>query len=440
MDKNLPTAAIIGRSNVGKSTLFNRLIEKRISIMHDDFGVTRDRVIQTCTWLGRDFNLIDSGGFSKNLNLSFQTEINSQVEIAISEADIIIFLVSGVDGITKEDIIISNMLKKLGKKIILAVNKSDNLEMTLSANNFYSLGIGEPIAISSVHGIGISDLLDQVINTLPEKTKSKGAEYLRIGFVGKPNVGKSTLVNSLLNDERVIVSKESGTTRDAIDTFLKVDGENLILTDTAGLKRNKKALDDVEWYAELRTQLTILNSDITILLVDHTQKITQIDEKIMGILKDEYKPVIVAINKVDQLNNEDRKELEDTIRTKFKFAPWVPIMFISALEKKNIIKLLQKAKELDTLRKIQINKSALNDFLMEIQMIKKPPRHNGINIKLNYITYSNIKFPHFIIFSNKPNWVHFSYIRFIENQIRNVFNLDGIPIKISIKGKSNGNR
>jgi len=218
MDKNLPTVAIIGRSNVGKSTLFNRLIEKRVSIMHDEFGVTRDRIIQTCEWLGRQFNLIDSGGFSRNLNLSFQTEINSQVEVAISEADVIIFLVSGVDGLNNEDVFVSNMLKKLGKKIILAVNKSDNLEMTLSANNFYSLGIGEPIPISSVHGIGISTLLDKLIKILPEKTNTKVQDYLRIGFVGKPNVGKSTLVNALLNDERVIVSKEAGTTRDAIDT------------------------------------------------------------------------------------------------------------------------------------------------------------------------------------------------------------------------------
>ncbi len=434
MDRRLPTVAIVGKPNVGKSTLFNRLIQKRISIMHDSSGVTRDRVYHTCEWLSRKFNLIDSGGFSKNLGLSFQTEINTQVEIAMQEADIVIFLVSVIDGMTKEDSIVATRLKKLGKGVIIAVNKSDNLELAISASNFYSAGFGEPIAISSVHGIGISDLLDRIINEIPKKEISE-KNNTRIGIIGKPNVGKSTLVNSLLNDERTIVSDIAGTTRDAIDTLLKVDGQEITLTDTAGLKKNKQALDDIEWYAELRTQLTILNSDITILLIDKGQSITAIDEKIMGILKEEYKPVIVAVNKTDELDLDERRAVELEIRQKFKFAPWVPIMFISAKDGKNTHKLIRNAMEIDERRKFDVNKSALNDFLMDIQMIKKPPRHNGINIKLSYMTFSNTKFPHFIIFANHPEWVHFSYVRFIENQIRNVFDLEGIPIKISIKGK-----
>lgn len=434
MDRRLPTVAIVGKPNVGKSTLFNRLIQKRISIMHDSSGVTRDRVYHTCEWLSRKFNLIDSGGFSRDLNLSFQAEINTQVEIAMQEADIIVFLVSAIDGMTKEDSVVATRLKKLGKGVIIAVNKSDNLEMSIAASNFYSAGFGEPIPISSVHGIGISDLLDRIIAQIPKKEVSE-RQNTRIGIIGKPNVGKSTLVNALLNDERTIVSDIAGTTRDAIDTFLKIDGEEITLTDTAGLKKNKQALDDIEWYAELRTQLTILNSDVTILLIDKTQSITQIDEKIMGILKEEYKPVIVGVNKTDELSLDERKEVEAEIRNKFKFAPWVPIMFISAKDGKNIHKLIRKAMEIDELRRFEINKSALNEFLMDIQMIKKPPRHNGINIKLSYMTFSNAKFPHFIIFANHPEWVHFSYVRFIENQIRNVFDLEGIPIKISIKGK-----
>ena len=437
MNKKLPTVAIVGRPNVGKSTLFNRLIQKRISIMHDESGVTRDRIYHTCEWLNRKFNLIDSGGFSRNLNLSFQTEINTQVEIAMSEADVIIFLLSSVDGIVNEDFFVANKLKTINKKIIVAINKSDNLEMAFTSSNYYSLGFGEPIPISSIHGIGISNLLDKIISEVPAKKDDLWSESLRIGIIGKPNVGKSTLVNSLLNDDRTIVSDISGTTRDAIDTFIKIKGENFIITDTAGLKKNKKSLKDVEWYAELRTRLTIINSDITVLLLDKNQEVSVIDEKIMGILKEEYKPVIVAVNKVDELSIEDRREIKTVIRNKFKFAPWVPIMFISAKEKKNIHKLMEKIKEIDTKRGLEINKSSLNEFLMEIQMIKKPPRHNGINIKLSYITYLNKKFPHFIIFSNHPEWVHFSYIRFIENQIRNIFNLEGIPIKISIRGKRN---
>lgn len=434
MDKNIPTVAIVGRPNVGKSTLFNRLIQKRISIMHDETGVTRDRIYHTCEWLSRKFNLIDSGGLSKNLNLSFQTEINTQVEIAMQEADMIIFLTSSTDGVTKEDMVVSGMLRKLGKKVILAVNKSDNLEMAISSSNFYTIGFGEPIPISSIHGIGIADLLDKIIEEMPKKEPSI-FNGLRVGIIGKTNVGKSTLVNALLHDERTIVSDIAGTTRDSIDTFLKINGKDIILTDTAGLKKNKQALNDIEWYAELRTQLTIINSDITVLLIDKGQNISQIDEKIMGILKEEYKPTIIAVNKIDELSVKERKEVKEELRLKFKFAPWVPIIFISAKEKKNIHKLMNIVQELDERRKFEINKSALNQFLMDIQMIKKPPRHNGINIKLSYITFSNVKFPHFIIFSNHPEWVHFSYTRFIENQIRNIFNLEGIPIKISIRGK-----
>ncbi len=440
MDRKLPTVAIVGRPNVGKSTLFNRLIEKRISIMHDESGVTRDRIYHHCEWLNRGFNLIDSGGFSKNLNLSFQTEINTQVEIAMSEADVIVFLLSAVDGITKEDLIVSKKLKDIGKKVIVAINKSDNLEMSLTSSNYYSLGFQEPVPISSIHGIGISNLLDNIISLIPNKKTNLLSSSLRIGIIGKPNVGKSTLVNSLLSDERTIVSNIPGTTRDSVDTFIKVNGKDFTITDTAGLKKNKQSLNDIEWYAELRTRLTIINSDITILLIDKKQEVSQIDEKIMGILKDEYKPVIVTINKIDELSTDDKKEIKSIIRTKFKFAPWVPIMFISAKERKNIYKLIDKVKDIDERRKVEINKSSLNEFLMEIQMIKKPPRHNGINIKLSYITYLNKKFPHFIIFSNHPEWVHFSYVRFVENQIRNIFNLEGIPIKISVRGKRNDKR
>ncbi len=434
MYKNLPTVAIVGRPNVGKSTLFNRLIQKRVSITYDNPGVTRDRIYQTCEWLTRKFNLIDSGGFSKNLNLSFQTEINTQVEIAISEADLIIFLTSVNEGVTNEDIFIANKLKKINKKVILAVNKSDNLENSIMANDFYSLGFGSAIPISSIHGIGISDLLDKIISEISNNQFVED-EKLRIGIIGKPNVGKSTLLNSLLNDERTIVSDVSGTTRDAIDTLFKFNDREIILTDTAGIKKNKKAIDDIEWYAELRTQLTILNSDITILILDKKQSITHIDEKIMGILKNEYKPTIVAVNKMDELDLSIRKEIEIEIRQKFKFAPWVPILFISAKNKKNIYKLIEKVIEIDENRKIEIKKSILNDFLMEIQMIKKPPRHNGINIKFSYMNFVNDNLPHFIIFSNHPEFVHFSYLRFIENQIRNVFNFEGIPIKISLKNK-----
>ena len=436
MNKNLPTVAIVGRPNVGKSTLFNRLIQKRVSITSDEDGVTRDRLYHTCEWMGRRFDLIDTGGFSNREN-TFQDQINKQVDIAIEQADTIILVVSATEDPTKEDQLIAKKLKKVSgdKNIIVAVNKSDNKNISISASNYFGLGLGEPIPISSIHGIGISDLLDAIVNSVKSVKANPIDHRYKIGIIGKPNVGKSTLINTILKDDRLIVSDIAGTTRDSIDTLIKIDGEEFILTDTAGIKKNKKALEDVEWYSELRSHSTIMNSDLTILVIDPTQEVNIIDEKIMGLLKENHKPTIVLINKIDILSAEDRKKAEDDIRTKFKFAQWVPIMFISAKENKGIHKVFDKINTIRSASKQEINKSRLNEFLLDIQMLKKPPRYNGIAVKLTYITYSNTNKPHFIIFSNHPDKIHFSYKRFIENQIRNIFNFEGVPIKISYKGK-----
>ena len=426
---------IVGRSNVGKSTLFNRLIQKRISIVLDQENVTRDRIYQTCEWLGERFELIDTGGISKKLNLSFQEEINMQVDIAIKESDIIIFLVSGKDGVTKEDILVASKIKKIkNKKIILAVNKIDSKEQELNIYEFFKLGLGEPIAISSIHGIGTATLLEKIVKNINKEVREVDPS-LRIGIIGKPNVGKSTLVNTLLNENRVIVSEISGTTRDAVDTAISFNGEDYTIVDTAGIKKNKNALSDVEWYSEIRSNLTILNSDIILLLLDYKNEISFIDEKILGILKEEYKPTIIFINKMDELTLAERKAAKEELVEKFKFAPWIQVEFISALSRKNVHKLFDKINELNERRTRSINKSLLNDFLMDIQIIKQPPRHNGILVKLSYITFSNNRYPHFIIFSNHPEMVHFSYKRFIENQLRNVFDFKGIPIKISFREK-----
>ncbi len=431
----LTKVVIVGRSNVGKSTLFNRLIKKRISIVYDQEGVTRDRIYHTCEWMGKKFDLIDTGGISKKANLNFQDEINLQVDIAIKESEIIIFLVSGKDLLTKEDLYVASMLKKLkGKKIIPVVNKVDSKEVEYNLYDFYKLGFGEPISISSIHGIGISNLLEKISMEIKSENFYED-DSLRIGIIGKPNVGKSTLVNTLLKEERVIVSNISGTTRDAIDSKISYDGKNYVIVDTAGIKKNKKSLDDIEWYSELRTNLTIMNSDITLLLLDYKNEINFIDEKIMGVLKEELKPTIVFVNKMDELSLEEREEAKLEIKEKFKFAPWIQIEFISAINKKNVHKIFKNIDNLNERRNIEISKSMLNDFLADIQIIKKPPRYNGILVKLSYITFSNNKFPHFIIFSNHPDKIHFSYKRFIENQLRNVFDFEGVPIKISFRGK-----
>ncbi|NOQ50044.1 MAG: ribosome biogenesis GTPase Der [Mycoplasmataceae bacterium] len=433
---NLPTVAIVGRPNVGKSSLFNRLIGKRLSITSSKEGVTRDRLFNQVKWLGKSFNLIDSGGFLKDLKKDFQQEINAQVEIAINESELVLFLVDSLEGVTKNDLIIAKKLKAIkNKKIITVVNKSDNRKLVLSAFDFYELGFGEPIAISSIHGIGISDLLDAIIKILPIK-QEEIERHFRLGIIGKPNVGKSTLANTLLNDQRTIVSSISGTTRDAIDSKLIYNNNEYIITDTAGLKRNKQALDDIEWYAELRTNLTINNSDLNLLLIEHVQGITVIDEKIMGIIKEQIKPAIILVNKSDLISYEDRLEIVQIIKDKFKFASYVPVEFISAKNNKNIPKIFSLIEKIRSDLVQEINKSKLNDFLMDLQMIKKPPRHHGIEVKLSYITYSNTYFPHFIIFSNHPKYLHFSYLRFIENQIRKIFDFTGIPIKITVKKKN----
>lgn len=432
MYKNLKKVAIVGKPNVGKSTLFNRLIQKRVSITSNVKGVTRDRLYHIVTWLGREFVLIDTGGFS-NEEAKFQLEINKQVEIAIEQADIIIFMTSMVDDITKEDLIVSKKLKEVkNKKIIIVPNKSDNLEMSIAASNFYKLGFKTLIPISSIHGIGISDLLDEIIKG-DEEVITSDSNAPKIGIIGKPNVGKSTLVNKVLNDERIIVSPIAGTTRDAIDTFISVNDKDYILTDTAGIKKKKTSLDDIEWYAELRSELTIMNSDITLLMLDISQGFEIVDEKILSLLSESYKPTIIIVNKIDKIKGLDRHKIREELAEKFKFASWAPIIFISAQNKKYLHDLFNWIEVIEERRHFNVSKQQLNNFLMEVQILKKPPRNKGIEIKLKYITYSNTKYPHFIIFANHPDRVHFSYQRFLENQLRNIFKLEGIPIKITFR-------
>ncbi len=429
--------AIIGRPNVGKSTLFNRLIQRKLSITSDISGTTRDRILHTCEWLGNNFDLIDTGGYLKDETIDqFQEEINNQIEIAIKEADAIVVVVSSKEGMTSHDMIVAKKIQNINKPIILAINKTDNLEIANSNTyEFTKMRIKEQIQISSIHGIGISNLLDAIVSALPKQTNNEEDSTLKIGIVGKPNVGKSTLINTILKDNRVIVSDIAGTTRDAIDTKVTYYQENYIFTDTAGLKKNKMNLNDIEYYSELRTNFTILNSDIILLMVDPSQEITKIDEQILSVLKEEYKPTIILINKTDLLSQEEIINFEKLLREEFKFFNDPYIINISALKNKKINKIFQSIKKIDESLNQEISIKKLNNFLIDLQMIKKPPRHNGISVKLGFITYSNNRYPHFIIFSNHPKYIHFSYERFIENNIKKAFNFKGIPLKISFKKK-----
>lgn len=430
-----PKIAIIGRPNVGKSTLFNRLIQKRVSITSEIQGTTRDRIIHEVDWLGKKFDLIDTGGYSDRSEDMFQIAINQQVEIALEQADSIVFLVSFKDGMIREDLMIAKKLRQSQKPLILAINKVDNLEMSYQIDEFRKLGITTKIALSSIHGIGVSNLLDSMIASLENVKSNINYEYKRIGIIGKPNVGKSTILNTLLRDNRVIVSENAGTTRDSIDTLIKYHQQEYIFTDTAGLKRNKDSLSDIEWYSELRTNQTILNSDIVLLMLDPTQDLTRIDEKILSVLKEEYKPTIILINKMDLLTSEELSAFLEKVKNEFKFFNDPYIINVSALQNKKVNKIFEAIDSIFASLSQNISISSLNNFLIDVQMIKKPPRHNGLNVKLSYVTYSNNKYPHFIFFSNYPQYVHFSYQRFLENNIKRALDFKGVPIKMSFRKK-----
>ncbi len=427
--------AIIGRPNVGKSTLFNRLIQKRVSITSEIQGTTRDRIIHEVNWLGKKFDLIDTGGYSDRSEDMFQIAINQQVEIALEQADSIVFLVSFKDGMSREDLIIAKKLRQSQKPLILAINKVDNLEMSYQIDEFRKLGIATQIPLSSIHGIGVSALLDAMIASVSNLKSTINDDYKRIGIIGKPNVGKSTILNTLLRDNRVIVSDKAGTTRDAIDTLIKYHQQEYIFTDTAGIKRNKDSLSDIEWYSELRTNQTIFNSDIVLLMLDPTQGLTRIDEKILSVLKEEYKPTIILINKMDLLTSDELNAFLATVKEEFKFFNDPYIINVSALQNKKVNKIFDAIDSIFASLNQEISISSLNNFLIDVQMIKKPPRHNGLNVKLSYVTYSNNKYPHFIFFSNYPRYVHFSYQRFLENNIKRALNFKGVPIKMSFRKK-----
>ncbi|BDV02290.1 MAG: GTPase Der [Candidatus Hepatoplasma vulgare] len=435
MKSKLPNVVIVGRSNVGKSTLFNKIINKKFSIVHDEEGVTRDRIYYQTNWLNYFFNLIDTGGISKNINLPFQEEINFQIEIALKEADVIIFLVSGKEGLQEGDFFLNKKLRQLkDKKIVLAVNKIDNIEKQIEEYQYEKLGIKDIFMISSIHGHNVDKLLDKIIFYLPKKIE-KVDEEINIGIVGKPNVGKSTLLNQLLKEERAIVSSIPGTTRDSFNTKIKYNDKTYILKDTAGIKKNKKSLNDVEWYAELRANLAIIDSDIVLHILDYDQEFTFIDEKILGILKNNLKPTILLINKLDLYKGDNLEKIKKDLKNKMKFSPYLKELFISAKNNKNIDKIFPLIEKIIENSKRKISISKLNDFLFELQLIKKVQNYHGINVKLTYITYVNKNYPHFIIFSNHPDMIHFSYKRFIENQIRKIFDFEGVPIKITFKRK-----
>ncbi|MFV0556909.1 MAG: ribosome biogenesis GTPase Der [Lactovum sp.] len=432
----LPTVAIVGRPNVGKSTIFNRIAGERISIVEDTPGVTRDRIYTTANWLAKDFALIDTGGIEMK-NLTFMTEIRAQAEIAMTEADVIVFVVDGETGMTDADSDVAQLLYRADKPVILAVNKVDNPERRLDIYDFYSLGLGEPYPVSAVHGIGTGDLLDAIVNAFPENLESQeNPDLIRFSLIGRPNVGKSSLINAILGEERVIASPIAGTTRDAIDTrFVDKEGQEFSMIDTAGMRKSGKVYETTEKYSVLRAMRAIDRSDIVCVVVNAEEGIHDYDKRIAGFAHDAGKGIILVINKWDTLEKNDKtmKAWEEDLRYQFQFLDYAPIVYVSAVTKQRLGQIPERIKKVHESQNTRISSSVLNEVLMDAIATNPTPTDKGKRLRIYYGTQVAVKPPTFVVFVNEVELMHFSYLRFLENQIRKAFIFEGTPIKILVR-------
>jgi len=431
----IPSVAIVGRPNVGKSTLFNRIIGERLAITDETPGLTRDRLYAKAEWLTRTFNIIDTGGIDFD-DAPFIHDIKAQTEIAIDEADVIVFVVDVRTGLTDEDAFIARMLYKADTPVVLAVNKVDDVSLKDTLYEFYALGLGDPIAISSEHGTGTGDLLDKVVSILPESMPDPYEEdTIKLSLIGRPNVGKSSLMNALLQEERVIVSEIEGTTRDAVDSIFEKDGQEYVVIDTAGLRKRGKVYENAEKYSVLRALSAIERSDIALVLIDATQGIIEQDKKIAGYALEAGKPVIIVVNKWDAIEKDTRtmNRWEKEILSHFQFLHKAPVIFLSALTKARINTLFPVIREMYEDYSKRVQTSVLNDIIVDAFHSNPPKSHNGGVIKGYYATQVGTKPPTFILFVNNTEWMHFSYERYLKNRIREAFGFRGIPIKILLR-------
>ena len=434
--------AIVGRPNVGKSTLFNKLVGDRLSIVKDEPGVTRDRLYREIEWLGKEFILVDTGGLEPRTDDFMMNKIKQQAQVVIKEADVIIFLVDGKSGITGIDEDVANILRKKDKKVVIAVNKIDNyMKDQENIFEFYSLGFEEVIGISGEHKTNLGDLLDAVVKKFENKNETETEEGLCIAILGRPNAGKSSLVNKLLNEERTIVSEIAGTTRDAIDSNLKYDGDVYTLIDTAGIRRKSKIEDSIEYYSVLRAMKSIKRADVCVLMLDATEILTDQDKRVAGMIYDERKPIIIAINKWDLIekDNNSVKEFTELVKADLSFLNYAPIITISALTGKRTVNILEQAKFINEEYHKKISTGLLNQILGEIIAQNPVPTRKGRAVKINYGTQIGQAPPKFVFFANNPELVHFSYQRYIENKLRDYFGFEGCPIDI-IFNKKNENQ
>ncbi len=439
MSKAKPIVAVVGRPNVGKSTLFNKLAGERISIVQDTPGVTRDRIYADVEWLNHRFTLIDTGGMEIGTEDVILKQIIVQAEIAIETADVIIFVTDVKQGVTEDDMQVANMLRRTKKPVVLAVNKVDNMRQeNLDVYEFYSLGMGDPIAISAGQMLGLGDLLEVVTSYFPEGGEAEEEDdVIKVAIIGKPNVGKSSLVNNILGEDRLIVSDIAGTTRDAIDSPIEVDGQKYVFIDTAGMRRKSKIKEEIERFSIIRAVAAVERCDVAILVIDANEGITDQDTKIAGIAHERGKAAIVAVNKWDSIEKDDKtmnKYLKD-IANELAYMPYAPRVFISAKTGQRVTKLLDMIKVVNENHSLRISTGVLNDVLIEAMAMQQPPSDKGKQLKIYYMTQVSTKPPTFVIFVNDRELMHFSYRRYIENQLRDAFGFSGTPIHFIVREK-----
>lgn len=429
--------AIVGRPNVGKSTLFNKLTGQRIAIVEDTPGVTRDRIYGKAEWRNRPFRLVDTGGIEPDSKDILLSQMRAQAQLAIDSASVIIFVVDLTTGMTANDESVASMLLKSGKPVVLCVNKCDSVGAPpAELYEFYNLGLGEPIPVSSIHGHGTGDLLDAAFALLPPETEEEEDEAtIKVAVIGKPNAGKSSLVNRIAGEERVIVSDIAGTTRDATDTLVERDGEKYLLIDTAGIRRKSKVSDDIERYSVLRAYMAIDRADVCVIMIDANIGYTEQDSKVAGYAHDKGKACVIAVNKWDSIEKNDKtmNEFRAKLDVDFSFMSYAPYVFISALTGQRVDQLFEEIRRTAEQNARRITTGMLNDLLAYATARVQPPSDKGKRLKLYYMTQASTKPPTFVVFCNKKELFHYSYQRYIENQIREAFSLDRTPIRIVVR-------
>ena len=432
-----PIVAVVGRPNVGKSTLFNQIGKRRLSIVDDMAGVTRDRIYMDAVWLNREFTLVDTGGIEIKSADKMLTQIRTQAKIAADEADVIVFVADGRAGLTADDEAVAKFLRGSNKPIVLAVNKIDDVRQDNDIYEFYNLGLGEPIGISASNALNLGDLLDAVVKNFPStEDETRDEDEIRIAVIGRPNVGKSSLVNAMLGEERVIVSDVPGTTRDAIDTHFFADGTKFTLIDTAGMRRKSKIDEPVERYSVIRSLRAIDRADVVLMLIEAPVGVTEQDKKIAGYAHDSGKGCVIVVNKWDIFpNKHDRStnRFTDDLRERLGFLQYAPVVYVSALTGQRVDRVTELVKFVAEQQSMRIQTSVLNELIRDAVAVNPPPSKKGKSAKIFFVTQADIRPPRFILFVNEPELMHFSYLRFIENRLRESFGFEGTPLKFAVR-------